>query len=218
MYIILLILYSTIPVFIRIPLFRYIYPKKISDPSAWHVFYMIELLTAVSYLPILYFKDINLGLIPASNFSVFLYILSICLPIFGIIPALKHKSIKLYTSGVYAGFMEEILFRGIIFGLAKAIWNNNLIAIIVSSLAFGVWHLKNVFWLGKRRTIRELFYTAFIFGPIFCFERILIGDLSLAILHHIITDAIVALTPAKYRWFIIDGQHGEETDDFVGRD
>lgn len=218
MYLILLILYSSIPVLVRIPIFKYIYPKRLFDSSAWHVFYLIELLTVVSFIPILFFTDINLGLKPTGIVSVLLISISIIAPLFGIIPALKHKSIKLYVQGIYAGFMEEILYRGIIFGLAKVIWSSNLIALTISSLTFGVWHLKNIYWIGKQRTLKQFFYTAFIFGPIFCLERIFMGDLSLSILHHIITDSTCALTPSKYRWFILDGQHCEEKDDFVGKD
>jgi len=44
------------------------------------------------------------------------------------------------------------------------------------------------------------------------------GDLSLAILHHIVMDSLVALTPNKYRWFIVNSNPGEEKDDFVARE
>lgn len=218
MFFILLILYSLVPVFVgAIPL-RYIYPKRVLDLPAWHFDYLIKLLTLVSFIPLLYLPTIDLGLKPTSNVSILLLLVSLIFPLFGIVPALKRTASKGYVMGIYAGFMEEILYRGVVFGLAKFIWSNNLIALVVSSLAFGIWHLKNIYWLGRRRTIKEFFYTAFVFGPIFCLERIFMGDLSLAILHHIITDSTVALTPTKYRWFIIDAQHGEEKDDFVAKD
>ena len=108
--------------------------------------------------------------------------------------------------------MEEILFRGVLFGLVLSLSQNNLIALVFSSISFGAWHLKNYGWhRNKKYIFRQFLYTGLIYGPLFSWMRIATGDIYLAVLFHYITDAYVALAPEKWRWTIIgDLQKGEE--------
>jgi hypothetical protein len=39
-------------------------------------------------------------------------------------------------------------------------------AVLASSVFFGLWHLKNVFWLSEYQLIHQMLYTALIFGPV----------------------------------------------------
>lgn len=39
-------------------------------------------------------------------------------------------------------------------------------AVVISSLFFCLWQLKNVFWLTDYRLIHQMLYTGLIFGPI----------------------------------------------------
>lgn len=111
--------------------------------------------------------------------------------------------------------MEELLYRGVIFGLIQALTKNVWIALGVSSFFFGIWHLKNYYWSGKRGIIYQFLYTAFIYGPIFSLMRIYTGDLYLAILFHFITDATVALAPDWMRgWLVQGGKTKEYKDDY----
>jgi membrane protease YdiL (CAAX protease family) len=41
-----------------------------------------------------------------------------------------------------------------------------VIAVAISSLFFGLWHLKNIFWLTEYNLIHQMLYTGLIFGPI----------------------------------------------------
>ncbi|SRR5258708_6636439 len=74
----------------------------------------------------------------------------------------------LAVSVFFAPIYEEILFRGfILIGLAKIYSLRN--SAIITCLLFGLWHLKNIFWLSPIQLIYQMIYAAFIIGPIFIF-------------------------------------------------
>lgn len=213
-YLILIILYSFIPPIVLYQCLKLIYKEK--HEYGWHIHYLTKFFITLSFLPILYFPQVDLALVPKSLVSVLLFVLTIVLAVLFIKPAIKNKIIFFYFGGVFASFMEEILFRGVIFGLAKVYWNSNLTALIVSSIAFGIWHLKNYAWQpDKKWLIKHILYTALIYGPIFSGLRMLTGDIYLASLFHFLTDTYVALAPKKFRWSII-GDRGEKfKDNFI---
>jgi membrane protease YdiL (CAAX protease family) len=66
---------------------------------------------------------------------------------------------------LFVPITEEILFRGLILG-ALEIAYGPLRAVAISSLFFGLWHLKNIFWLSEYNLIHQMLYTGLIFGPI----------------------------------------------------
>lgn len=61
----------------------------------------------------------------------------------------------LKTSSFFAAIYEEVIFRGFIFiGLMSAyslMWS-----IIISSILFGLWHLKNIFYLLKKELLGQI--------------------------------------------------------------
>jgi hypothetical protein len=66
---------------------------------------------------------------------------------------------------LFVPITEDILFRGFILG-ALEIAYGPVRAVVVSSLLFGLWHLKNVFWLTDYQLIHQMLYTGLIFGPV----------------------------------------------------
>jgi len=77
------------------------------------------------------------------------------------------KPLFFYLAVLFAPVYEEIIFRGFIFGLlAKHI--SLVKAIIYSSLLFGIWHLKNIFFVDTIFLVKQICYTGFIFAPIMC--------------------------------------------------
>jgi membrane protease YdiL (CAAX protease family) len=66
---------------------------------------------------------------------------------------------------LFVPITEEILFRGLILG-ALEIAYGPACAVLVSSLFFALWHLKNIFWLTEYNLIHQMIYTGVIFGPI----------------------------------------------------
>ena len=60
---------------------------------------------------------------------------------------------------------EELIFRGWILGrLAR--WRSALVAIAVSSLLFGILHLRNIFWLDASALLRMVVYAGCVIGPL----------------------------------------------------
>jgi membrane protease YdiL (CAAX protease family) len=69
--------------------------------------------------------------------------------------------ISTFLSSIY----EEIIFRGfILFGLL--IFLSPVWSIVISSILFGLWHIKNYKWQTRTQTIHQVTYTGLIFSPI----------------------------------------------------
>ena len=66
---------------------------------------------------------------------------------------------------LFVPITEEILFRGFILGALEVAYGR-IWGIIVSSVLFGLWHLKNACRLGNTELMQEIAYTTFFFGPI----------------------------------------------------
>ena len=98
-----------------------------------------------------------------------------------------------YRASLRAAFLEELLFRGIVFGALRLLGQGQLKALIISSLLFGIFHLRNLWWAGWRRSWRTTRYAGLIAGPIFGIVRILSGDIYLGILVHFLHNLAVLL-------------------------
>jgi membrane protease YdiL (CAAX protease family) len=66
---------------------------------------------------------------------------------------------------LFVPITEEILFRGLILG-ALEIAYGPVCAVVISSLFFSLWHLKNIFWLTDYQLIHQMLYTGLLFGPV----------------------------------------------------
>lgn len=89
----------------------------------------------------------------------------------------------LSTSSFFAAIYEEILFRGIILiGLLHLYTQTT--AVIISSLLFGLWHFKNIFYLSKKELVYQMLYTGLIFGPIMALVTLATGTIWLAVILH----------------------------------
>jgi len=190
--VLLVALYAFVP-----PLLLYRASKRIfleRDKSGIHEQYLIKFLIALLFLPLLYFSALDFGLVPTTWISIALLVTTIVLAAVGYSPARKKGVLFLYIGGVEASFMEEILYRGILFALLSSKFSI-VATVAVTSLLFGVWHLKNWHWSGKGHTIYQFFYTFLFYGPVFALARIMTGDLYLAIFLHFLVDAVVAFTP-----------------------
>lgn len=204
-YLILLILYLTVPTLSLFYITTLIYRDH--NQYAKDILYLFKYLITLSFLPAMFLPNINLSLIPTDTTSVFLIIMTFILILLGIRPAMKKKILFFYISGTFAAFMEEILYRGVIMGLSTALWHNLWISLVISSIGFGSWHLKNYYWLGKRNTIIQFLYTTFIYGPLFGLMTILTGDIYLSVFAHYVTNATVSLAPDWMRgWLVFGGK------------
>ncbi|OHB17066.1 MAG: hypothetical protein A2734_01460 [Parcubacteria group bacterium RIFCSPHIGHO2_01_FULL_40_30] len=101
----------------------------------------------------------------------------------------------LSISILFVPIYEEIIFRGfILLGLMKYYsWKK---AIIISSLLFGLWHLKNIFFISQisqNELIYKMIYTAFIFGPIMAHITLKSKNIWIAVILHYLNNLLAPL-------------------------
>lgn len=73
----------------------------------------------------------------------------------------------LSVSLLFAPLYEEVIFRGILLPwLLHRLPPGRATAVV--SVLFGLWHLKNVFWLGPERVLAQMAYTGLVVSPLLC--------------------------------------------------
>lgn len=94
--------------------------------------------------------------------------------------------VSTFLSSVY----EEIIFRGLILiGLFPLI--GSVAAVAISSILFGLWHVKNYKWQTRSQTLYQVFYTGVIFGPIAAIVTLWTGTIWIAVIIHYIHNILV---------------------------
>lgn len=102
--------------------------------------------------------------------------------------SLFGRTTSFYFETLFAPVYEEILFRGVIFGLLLKNYSVTK-AIIFSSLLFGLWHLKNIFFVDTLELLKQLCYTGFVFGPLMAFVAYKTKTIWLAVILHYANNA-----------------------------
>jgi len=96
------------------------------------------------------------------------------------------KIFKHYPASVsllFAPIYEEVIFRGfILYGLMQIY--PLIIAVLISSILFGILHFKNIFYLPKKELISQMAYTGIIFGPVVALITIWSGTIWPAVILH----------------------------------
>ncbi len=108
---------------------------------------------------------------------------------------LKNSVYFLFVSTVGAPIMEEVLFRGFIL---NSIHVEVRLTIILSSVLFGLYHLKNYFIKSQRSLVIQIMYATFIVGPLFAWITLQTSSIFLVIILHSINNAIAATITQKY--------------------
>lgn len=92
-------------------------------------------------------------------------------------------------STFFSTIYEELIFRVfILFGLMMFL--SPFVSIIISSILFGLWHLKNYKWQSKKETIYQVLYTGIIFGPIASIITLLSGTIWITVIFHYLNNLI----------------------------
>jgi len=128
--------------------------------------------------------------------------------------ARKRHTVRWLNASLGVSLWEEVLFRGIIYGANLTLTHNTVVAIISSSLLFGLFHLRNLWWADRRRVTVNCLYTGLVAGPIFALVRLWSGDIYLCILVHFLhnlihmkfahntpTDEFLASKRSNQNWF-----------------
>jgi len=91
-----------------------------------------------------------------------------------------------YTPGVSLLFVpiyEELIFRGVLLKFLEKYYGR-VVAVAGSSVLFGLWHLKNIFWLSHPDLIHQILFTTAIFGPIMALLTLKTRSLWPAVILH----------------------------------
>ena len=109
--------------------------------------------------------------------------------------------ISTFLSSTY----EEIIFRGfILYGLLMfltPVWS-----IVISSILFGLWHIKNYKWQTKKETIHQVLYAGLVFGPLACLFVLWTETIWVAVIIHYIHNLIAyeyEKIPLKNRFMMV---------------
>jgi len=101
----------------------------------------------------------------------------------------RRQHITRWHNAVLAvSFWEEVLFRGVVYGSIMAPTHSAIWAIALSSLLFGLFHLRNLWWADRRRIAYTCLYAGLFVGPIFALLRWWSGDIYLSILAHFLNN------------------------------
>lgn len=99
----------------------------------------------------------------------------------------------LSTSLFLAPIYEELVFRGwILGGLLKDFSPRK--AVIISSVLFGAWHVKNVFWLDGGHLAYQIAYTTLVVGPVLALVTIGTRTVYPAIILHYLNNLLAPLS------------------------
>lgn len=99
------------------------------------------------------------------------------------------KPHSFYLETLFAPIYEEIIFRGIIPGLLLKHYSLAK-AILFASLLFGLWHLKNIFFIDTVELLKQICYTGFIFAPIMCLITYKTKTIWIASIIHYVNNGI----------------------------
>lgn len=126
----------------------------------------------------------SFGLVPAHLWHLLALLVPVLLWRLKLGEARKQHIVVYHNSSMQVSYWEETLFRGIVWGLLLLVWNDALFALIVSSLLFGLFHLRNLWWASCKQVVFMCLYTGLVFGPVVGLIRWWSGDVYLAIAIH----------------------------------
>ncbi|MBV5282383.1 MAG: CPBP family intramembrane metalloprotease [Paludibacter sp.] len=94
-----------------------------------------------------------------------------------------------YLETLFAPIYEEIIFRAVI--LSVLLKHYSLVkAVVFSSLLFGLWHIKNIFFVDPFELLKQICYTGIIFGPIMCLITYKTKTIWIATIIHYLNNGI----------------------------
>lgn len=97
----------------------------------------------------------------------------------------------LTMSMLFAPIIEEVLFRGLL--LKDFISRYKLhTAVILSSVLFGLWHYKSIFWLPQHEVFMQMLYTGCVFAPIAAYITIKCRSIWPVVILHFIHNLVVS--------------------------
>lgn len=96
-----------------------------------------------------------------------------------------------WPSIFFVPIYEEIVFRGVLLALLLQTYSVKQ-AVIISSILFGLWHLKNIGYVGIEPIISQILYTMVCIGPLFAYITVRTQSILPAIIVHYIHNLLAA--------------------------
>jgi len=109
-------------------------------------------------------------------------------------PKLDHM-----IASILAPLAEEVMFRGLLINLIN---DTSINKIIISSLFFGLYHIKNIFLIAPFSLMYQILYASFIFGPALAWIKLSTNSLFICIVLHSVNNTIGITFTKKYLPFI----------------
>lgn len=153
-------------------------------------------------------KAIGLLAKPTEKASVMLYYIPVlALPFFNLIYGIDSsvsavEALSLLTMYIGVGFMEEIIFRGLMFKALEKKWNRYLVVAFIS-LTFAIGHIVSMVAVGQSGSDTVLqILNAFSVGFMFMAVMLASGNLRLCVIAHVLYNFLAGIS-------LIDATHGE---------
>jgi len=91
---------------------------------------------------------------------------------------------------LFVPIYEEVIFRGLLLGFFVERLGKKK-AVIIVSLLFALWHLKNIFFLPVPALVYQMAVTGLIISPIFCYVTLRTKTIWLAVILHYLINLLV---------------------------
>jgi membrane protease YdiL (CAAX protease family) len=94
---------------------------------------------------------------------------------------------------LFVPIYEELIFRGLVLGGLLKYYSPSR-AIGISSALFGLWHLKNIFYLGPEHLAFQMLYAALFLGPLLGYITWRTKTVWPAVILHYLNNLLAPLT------------------------
>ena len=95
----------------------------------------------------------------------------------------------IFTAPIY----EELIFRGLLLTALTRFYSIKNV-VVISSIIFGLWHLKNIFYYPTDMLIHQIAYAGIIIGPILALITIKTKNVWLSVIFHYLNNIIAPFT------------------------
>jgi hypothetical protein len=135
----------------------------------------------------------QLGLIPQSITHLMFPVITVALWWALRSYAKRHDVSYYHRSNLAVSFWEEIVFRGLVFGAVITFGGGIWLAVGVTSVLFGLLHVRNLWWASRRQVLVNCITTALVIGPVLALVRLWTSDIYLGILLHFVNNVVYML-------------------------
>lgn len=98
----------------------------------------------------------------------------------------------LSVSILFVPIYEELIFRGILLTELLNHYSEKK-SILISSLLFALWHIKNIFWLSPTALLVQIAFAGLVFGPLAAYVTIKMKTVWPAVILHYLNNLLAGV-------------------------